>query len=213
MKYSLCGVCSDKEQYQPLVDVNWWSDSVLILARCSGAVTVSSIRSLRNLLGKSCEWFEPSPRVTAARHGGFLSLEVRRRVALLSSTSTITQLLPRPPPTSVLRINWENVRENYHVIWRNNSILENRALLGFNTLYILQHTTFNTQKSQSKVWFCVEILTVWWWIHCSSLLILFFFFFCILESKKDLVIKTPSGVIPRFFFFFFFGRVTYQLLT
>uniref|UniRef100_A0A3Q3DDB3 NBAS subunit of NRZ tethering complex n=1 Tax=Hippocampus comes TaxID=109280 RepID=A0A3Q3DDB3_HIPCM len=71
----------DKEQYQPLVDVNWWSDSVLILARCSGAVTVSSIRSLRNLLGKSCEWFEPSPRVTAARHGGFLSLECEVKLA------------------------------------------------------------------------------------------------------------------------------------
>lgn len=66
----------DKEQYYPLVDVNWWSDNVLILARCSGSVTVSSVRTLRNLLGKSCEWFEPSPRVTAAHDGGFLSLEV-----------------------------------------------------------------------------------------------------------------------------------------
>lgn len=67
----------DKEQYYPLVDVNWWSDGVLILARCSGSVTVSSVRTLRNLLGKSCEWFEPSPRVAAAHDGGFLSLEVR----------------------------------------------------------------------------------------------------------------------------------------
>lgn len=66
----------DKEQYHPLVDVSWWSDGVLILARCSGSVTVSSVRTLRNLLGKSCEWFEPSPRVTAAHNGGFLSLEV-----------------------------------------------------------------------------------------------------------------------------------------
>ncbi|XP_071392722.1 NBAS subunit of NRZ tethering complex-like, partial [Centroberyx affinis] len=65
----------DKEQYYPLVDVSWWSDSVLILARCSGSLTVSSVRTLRNLLGKSCEWFEPSPRVTAAHDGGFLSLE------------------------------------------------------------------------------------------------------------------------------------------
>lgn len=66
----------DKEQYYPLEDVNWWSDNVLILARCSGSVTVSSVRTLRNLLGKSCEWFEPSPRVTTAHDGGFLSLEV-----------------------------------------------------------------------------------------------------------------------------------------
>ncbi|XP_062267282.1 NBAS subunit of NRZ tethering complex [Platichthys flesus] len=65
----------DKEQYYPLVDVSWWSDNVLIMARCSGSVTVSSVRTLCNLLGKSCEWFEPSPRVTAAHDGGFLSLE------------------------------------------------------------------------------------------------------------------------------------------
>uniref|UniRef100_G3PAX7 NBAS subunit of NRZ tethering complex n=1 Tax=Gasterosteus aculeatus aculeatus TaxID=481459 RepID=G3PAX7_GASAC len=71
----------DKEQYYPLVDVNWWSDIVLILARCSGSVTVSSVRTLRNLLGKSCEWFEPSPRVTAAHDGGFLSLECEVKLA------------------------------------------------------------------------------------------------------------------------------------
>ncbi|KAM9840516.1 NBAS subunit of NRZ tethering complex [Aulostomus maculatus] len=71
----------DKEQYYPLVDVSWWSENVLILARCSGSVTVSSVRTLRNLLGKSCEWFEPSPRVTAAHDGGFLSLECEVKLA------------------------------------------------------------------------------------------------------------------------------------
>ncbi|XP_028997310.1 NBAS subunit of NRZ tethering complex isoform X2 [Betta splendens] len=71
----------DKEQYYPLVDVSWWSDNVLILARCSGSVTVSSARTLLNLLGKSCEWFEPSPRVTAAHDGGFLSLECEVKLA------------------------------------------------------------------------------------------------------------------------------------
>uniref|UniRef100_A0A8D3AE62 NBAS subunit of NRZ tethering complex n=1 Tax=Scophthalmus maximus TaxID=52904 RepID=A0A8D3AE62_SCOMX len=82
----------DKEQYYPLVDVNWWSDNVLIMARCSGSVTVSSARTLRNLLGKSCEWFEPSPQVTAAHDGGFLSLEcevkfAQKRARLESSLS------------------------------------------------------------------------------------------------------------------------------
>ncbi|XP_076004832.1 NBAS subunit of NRZ tethering complex isoform X2 [Genypterus blacodes] len=71
----------DKEQYYPLVDVNWWSDGVLILARCSGSVTVSSVRTLRNLLGKSCEWFETTPRLTPAHDGGFLSLECEVRLA------------------------------------------------------------------------------------------------------------------------------------
>ncbi|XP_016118100.1 neuroblastoma-amplified sequence-like, partial [Sinocyclocheilus grahami] len=64
-----------KEQYQSLLDVSWWSETALILARCSGALTVSSVRTLKNLLGKSCEWFETSPRVTSAHDGGFLSLE------------------------------------------------------------------------------------------------------------------------------------------
>ncbi len=67
---------SDKEQYQSLLDVSWWSETALILARCSGALTVSSVRTLKNLLGKSCEWFETSPRVTSAYDGGFLNLEV-----------------------------------------------------------------------------------------------------------------------------------------
>ncbi|NWX96029.1 NBAS protein, partial [Nothoprocta ornata] len=65
----------DKESYYPLIDVNWWAENSVILARCSGALTVSSVKTLRNLLGKSCEWFEPSPQVTATHDGGFLSLE------------------------------------------------------------------------------------------------------------------------------------------
>ncbi|XP_046770971.1 neuroblastoma-amplified sequence isoform X3 [Gallus gallus] len=65
----------DKESYYPLIDVNWWANSSVILARCSGALTVSSVKTLRNLLGKSCEWFESSPQVTSAHDGGFLSLE------------------------------------------------------------------------------------------------------------------------------------------
>ncbi|XP_036405464.1 neuroblastoma-amplified sequence isoform X2 [Megalops cyprinoides] len=81
----------DKEMYYPLLDVNWWSESAVILARCSGSLTVSSVRTLKNLLGKSCEWFEPSPQVTAAHDGGFLSLEceiklAQKRARLESST-------------------------------------------------------------------------------------------------------------------------------
>ncbi|KAJ8275215.1 hypothetical protein COCON_G00098400 [Conger conger] len=71
----------DKEQYYPLLDVSWWSDSAVILARCSGSLTVSSVRTLRNLLGKSCEWFEPSPQLTTAHEGRFLSLECEIKLA------------------------------------------------------------------------------------------------------------------------------------
>lgn len=45
-----------------------------MVRRC-GAVTVSSIKSLQNLLGVSPEWFEPSPAVTSFCDGGFLAIE------------------------------------------------------------------------------------------------------------------------------------------
>ncbi|CAB1339734.1 unnamed protein product, partial [Coregonus sp. 'balchen'] len=70
-----------KAQYYPLCEVAWWSECVLILARCSGSLTVSSVKTLHNLLGKSCEWFQPSPRVTAAQDGGFLTLECEVHLA------------------------------------------------------------------------------------------------------------------------------------
>ncbi|KAK6490067.1 neuroblastoma-amplified sequence [Huso huso] len=71
----------DREAYYPLMDVNWWANNAVILARCSGSVTVSSVKTLKNLLGKSCEWFETSPQVTAAHDGGFLSLECEIKLA------------------------------------------------------------------------------------------------------------------------------------
>nr|XP_060503222.1 NBAS subunit of NRZ tethering complex [Panthera onca] len=71
----------DKESLYPLIDVNWWAASAVTLARCSGALTVSSVKTLKNLLGKSCEWFEPSPQVTATHDGGFLSLECEIKLA------------------------------------------------------------------------------------------------------------------------------------
>lgn len=46
-----------------------------MVRRC-GAVTVSSITSLKNLLGISPEWFEPSPVVTSFCDRGFLAIEV-----------------------------------------------------------------------------------------------------------------------------------------
>ncbi|CAI5769585.1 neuroblastoma-amplified sequence isoform X1 [Podarcis lilfordi] len=71
----------DKESFYPMIDINWWSENAVILARCSGALTVSSVKTLKNLLGKSCEWFESSPQVTSAHDGGFLSLECEVKLA------------------------------------------------------------------------------------------------------------------------------------
>jgi hypothetical protein len=49
----------------------------VILARGSGAVTVSCIKTLKNLLGNQPEWFEPAPCLSSVHNGGFLGLEVR----------------------------------------------------------------------------------------------------------------------------------------
>ncbi|XP_070541643.1 NBAS subunit of NRZ tethering complex-like [Ptychodera flava] len=66
-----------------LIDVNFWSNEALILARCSGSLSVSSVKTLQNLLGESCEWFEPCPRITV-RHGkGFLGLECESKLVSL----------------------------------------------------------------------------------------------------------------------------------
>ena len=72
----LCALLSDLVPTRKLIDVNWWSDEAVILARCTGAVTVSSIKTLKNLLGTNPEWFEPAPHVGPVHDGGFLGLEV-----------------------------------------------------------------------------------------------------------------------------------------
>ena len=44
--------------------------------RGTGALSVSSVKTLRNLLGTSPEWFAPAPVVSPAIDGGFMALEV-----------------------------------------------------------------------------------------------------------------------------------------
>ena len=62
------------------VDVNWWSADSLILARCSGAVSVCAVADLRNKLGSSAEFFEGSPRISPAFNSTFLGLECEVKV-------------------------------------------------------------------------------------------------------------------------------------
>ena len=57
----------------------------VILGRGTGAVTVSSIKTLKNLLGNQPEWFEPAPRLSEVHDGGFLGLEVNLVTALILS--------------------------------------------------------------------------------------------------------------------------------
>ncbi len=69
-----------------LVDAQWWSEHAVILARGTGALCLSSVRTLRNLLGNSPEWFEPGPVITSARNESFLGLEVSCACFMLFTT-------------------------------------------------------------------------------------------------------------------------------
>lgn len=62
------------------VDVNWWSANSLVIARCSGAVSVCAAADLRNKLGSSAEFFEGSPRISPAFDSTFLGLECEVKV-------------------------------------------------------------------------------------------------------------------------------------
>lgn len=44
-------------------ELTWWSELAVIVARYSGSVTVSSVATLRNLLGESPEFLEGVPQV------------------------------------------------------------------------------------------------------------------------------------------------------
>jgi WD40 repeat protein len=58
------------------VNISWWSDESVILARRSGAVTVASIdKNLVNLLGSVPEQFEPGCSITHSTGSSFFILE------------------------------------------------------------------------------------------------------------------------------------------
>ncbi|CAB4022273.1 Neuroblastoma-amplified sequence, partial [Paramuricea clavata] len=73
------------EQKGFVYDIGWWSNDAMVLARRSGALTVSTLdKSLQNILGQFAEWCEPFPLVTSAHNGGFLILECENNVVSLS---------------------------------------------------------------------------------------------------------------------------------
>ncbi|XP_015111242.1 neuroblastoma-amplified sequence [Diachasma alloeum] len=58
------------------VDIGWWSDHSIIIARYSGAVSVCSMSSLSNLLGASPEFLSGQPQISEFYSGkGFLALD------------------------------------------------------------------------------------------------------------------------------------------
>ena len=77
------------------VDINWWSNQSVILARCSGAVSVCGIDDLNNKLGSSAEFFDGSPRIGPCYDKTFLGLECevkvqRKRLQVASEDDAFT---------------------------------------------------------------------------------------------------------------------------
>ncbi|XP_063995592.1 NBAS subunit of NRZ tethering complex-like [Diachasmimorpha longicaudata] len=66
---------NDISDFHP-VDIGWWSDHSIIIARYSGAVSVCSMSNLTNLLGGSPEFLSGQPQISEFYSGkGFLALD------------------------------------------------------------------------------------------------------------------------------------------
>ncbi|XP_012278109.1 neuroblastoma-amplified sequence isoform X2 [Orussus abietinus] len=62
-------------EFHPM-DIGWWSNNSLIIARYSGSVSVCSVKDLRNLLGTTPEFLAGQPQISELAPGrGFLSLD------------------------------------------------------------------------------------------------------------------------------------------
>ncbi|KAK0092818.1 hypothetical protein PV326_000527 [Microctonus aethiopoides] len=62
-------------EFSPL-DIGWWSDNAIIIARYSGAISVCSINDLKNLLGTSPEFLYGQPQISELYSGnGCLCLD------------------------------------------------------------------------------------------------------------------------------------------
>nr|CAD7198940.1 unnamed protein product [Timema douglasi] len=81
-------ITPDDSEFHP-IDINWWSDQAVIIARFCGAVSVCAVANLRNLLGESPEFLAGQPQVSAlCNPQGFLSLECE---SLLTSNKRLAE--------------------------------------------------------------------------------------------------------------------------
>ncbi|ESP01249.1 hypothetical protein LOTGIDRAFT_212786 [Lottia gigantea] len=76
--------------HKQLLDINFWSDKAVILARCTGALTISSVETLENLLGTLPEWFSPCLKLSQTLEGEFLILECEYKLPSRSILDTST---------------------------------------------------------------------------------------------------------------------------
>ncbi|XP_076799505.1 NBAS subunit of NRZ tethering complex-like [Clavelina lepadiformis] len=58
-------------------DIAWWNDDALIISRCSGGLTIVTVKdsSLVNLFGEQCEWIAPHCKIASTLNEKFYILE------------------------------------------------------------------------------------------------------------------------------------------
>ncbi|XP_014228300.1 neuroblastoma-amplified sequence-like [Trichogramma pretiosum] len=128
-------------EYQPL-DIGWWSDDAIIIARYSGSISVCSVSNLKNLLGINPEFLYSHPQIAELEPSkGFLCLDCEM---LITSTkkyheSTIDEMS-------------ENDKDDDEVV--SFSILSYFKTLIQSTLYsITDIEHFQPKRKKSKIFY------------------------------------------------------------
>lgn len=131
------------------IDIGWWSDEAIIIARCSGSTSVCSINNLKNLLGASPEFLAGQPQIyELCSDRGFLCLDCETYITSKKrnrESNTDCQTLEFPSESGE-----ENGEDELEPI----SILNYTTSLIQSTLYsITDIEKFQPKKKKSKVLF------------------------------------------------------------
>lgn len=130
-------------EFHPM-DLGWWSDQTIIIARYSGSVSVCSIKNLKNLLGTSPEFLYGQPQVSELNAGrGFLCLDCE---VFITSTK-------RSRESSIggqSDISSDSEKDDYEA--EANTILNYTTRLVQNTLYSMTDIEkFQPKRKKSKI--------------------------------------------------------------
>ncbi|XP_043477356.1 neuroblastoma-amplified sequence-like [Leptopilina heterotoma] len=130
-------------EFHPM-DLGWWSDQTIIIARYSGSVSVCSIKNLKNLLGTSPEFLYGQPQVSELNAGrGFLCLDCE---VFITSTK-------RSRESSIggqSDVSSDSEKDDYEA--EANTILNYTTRLVQNTLYSMTDIEkFQPKRKKSKI--------------------------------------------------------------
>ena len=104
---------SNPLRYHP-VDLSWWGQDSVVVARVSGAVTVLKISSMDNMLGDNPEFLEGVPSLSQCFQKGFFALECEHAVRgrRHSANSSDTKLDTDPENDDTTAMDTEDEEED-----------------------------------------------------------------------------------------------------